>query len=517
MPLENKAAFEITGAKAALHSRYNPVAEAEKYVNSLSLRQGICFFVLIEPGEGYLIPFLQKKIPEAKIIPLHVEDEDVQSILSKAISDTTADKIEIVEWRPSLAAYGKRYLRLLEETAAFIKRADANKRTADYFGKKWFRNFLKNVSLVKEAVVFRPYDGSAGTGTCPPCIVAGAGPSLEESIPLIARMQRRGCFVLAASSAVAALLSGGIVPNMAIATDGGNWALFHLCESFRSGNGGGKPPHEKLLLAITTNAAVPSQAAAFPTLLISDGSRWQNAALKSLGLPFIGMAQRGTVTASAVDLAFALTGGDVFIAGVDLADIDIKSHARPYALDFFTNEASRLRPCYSEAFSRTVDGNSSMNIYAEWFRQMLPAYPRPFFTIGVNNPVFSGLPTWKDAPSMRPFLPELIADGVFEKFEKSEKKAMPVKPNGPPNIGNFSTITDFAAYAAMKSNSSRLIGNIAAGIIKRTRQITVKQVAETLINALDQEAVRELSAILLPDETADKQKIAKEIERVLFC
>jgi hypothetical protein len=508
MPLENRAAFETKiGAKAALHSRYNPVAEAEKYVNSLSLRQGICFFVLIEPGEGYLIPILEKKFPKAKTIPLHVEDEDIQSILSKIIPDTTADRIEIIEWRPSLAAYGKLYLHLLEEAAAFIKRTDANKRTADYFGKKWFKNFFKNVSLIKEAIVFQPRNGSAGTGAVGngitgrgmdkitgeiagnrsvPCIVAGAGPSLEDSIPLIARMQRRGCFVLAASSAVSALFSGGIIPNMVIATDGGNWALFHLCESFRTGNGGGKLPHERPLLAITTNAAVPSQAVAFPTLLISDGSRWQNTALEALGLPFIGMTQRGTVTASAIDLAFALTGGDIFIAGVDLADIDIKSHARPYALDFFTNEASRLRPCYSEAFSRAVDGNSSMNIYAEWFRQLLPSYPKPFFTIGVNNAVFSRLPTWRDAPSMKPFLPELIADGISE-------NCPPEKPNRPPNIGNV------------------------ADIIKQVSQITAKQAAETLIDALDQEAARELSAILLPDETTDKQKIAKEIERVLFC
>ena len=60
----------------SLHSRYNPRAEADRYINSLSLndriRYGkIRFFILIEPGLGYIIAPLKKTAPNAKIISLH--------------------------------------------------------------------------------------------------------------------------------------------------------------------------------------------------------------------------------------------------------------------------------------------------------------------------------------------------------------------------------------------------------------------------------------------------------------
>ena len=383
---------------ALLHSRYNPQAEADRYINALSLDEKIRFCILIEPGLGYMIAPLREKIPGAKIIALHADAPPnappalpppdsrwhpgtgmtVQDFLEKEVPDSAAADIRILEWRPALAVYGGAYRALIEESAEFIKRSDANVRTLTVFGKRWFRNFFKNVEIIRN--VLRPAPLSL------PLIVTGAGPSLEEAIPLIQEGSRQGAFVLAVSSSTAALKAAGIKPNMIVSTDGGLWARFHLLDSFRQA---GTTP-----LAAAMSAALPSQCGNVPILPISDGTLWQTLILKSLAIPFAALPQRGTVAASALDLAFALTSGDIFISGLDLANIGIRSHARPYSLDRFLEEKSaRLNPVYSQTFKRSglLKAGGSYGIYASWFEKQLAAYPKRLYSLGKNSSAFSPL------------------------------------------------------------------------------------------------------------------------------
>jgi len=395
-----------------LHSRYNPQGEAERYIDALPLDGKTRFFILIEPGLGYMVAPLREKAPGAKIIALHagvpstaanpqtpLQPPDarwhpgagmpVQDFLEREIPDTAAAEIRILEWRPALAVYGGAYRSLVEESAAFIKRSDANARTFNAFGKRWFRNFFKNLGIIRN--VIRPAPLSL------PILVAGAGPSLEEAIPLIKENVRHGSlFVLAVSSSAAALKAAGITPGMIISTDGWLWASFHLLDCFRGKSPQGSAPTFPCPLAAAMSAALPSQCAELPVLPISDGSLWQSLILKELKVPFASLPQRGTVSASALDLAFALTSGDIFIAGIDLANSDMRSHARPYSFDRFLEEkAARVNPVYSQAFKRSalLKAGGSYGIYASWFEKQLAAYPKRLYSLGKNNRVFSPLGT----------------------------------------------------------------------------------------------------------------------------
>jgi hypothetical protein len=403
-----------------LHSRYNPAGEAEKYINSLVLREGLLFLILIEPGLGYVIPVLRKRFPSVPIISLHVSDFFAEAnfplsgmvqgasrpptispdtlkpdaawnpgtgiplgrFLEAKLPDTEAAAVGIIEWRPSLAAYGEGYLRILSETVEFIKRSDANKRTLRGFGRRWFRNVFKNLRLLKRILLYTP-------GTLP-LIITGAGPSLEETIPLIREWGKTGAlFILAVSSSVPALLAGGLVPDLVISTDGGGWALFHLYETIR-----GMPREKTSGFAAALTAALPSQYGNIPWLPISDGTGWQELVLKSLRIPFTALTQRGTVTASALDLAFLLTGGRIFITGMDLAHRDIRTHARPYGLERFMEEgASRFRPVYSQSYARSaaLTASGSHAIYAAWFKGQLAAYPKRLCSLGNNHVIFKAL------------------------------------------------------------------------------------------------------------------------------
>jgi hypothetical protein len=394
------------GSSKNLHSRYNPRGEAEKYVNSLVFRGKERFFILIEPGLGYLVPPLRKKNPAARIIALHCVKPDspgeaenrpdsswypgsgrgLQDFLEAEIPDTRAGAVRIIEWRPGLAVFGAAYLKLMEETAEFVKRADANARTAGEFGRRWFRNFFRNLDLLGQILVPSPLSL--------PLVVAGAGPGLEDAIPLIHGGRQKGALlILAASSAAPAMEARGLTPDLVISTDGGNWARLHLNECWRRIFGVGSGGLCTGLAAALT-AALPSQYAQVPILPISDGSLWQKTILSGLEIPFLALPQRGTVSASALDLALYLTGGKIYIAGMDLGLMDIRSHVRPYGFDaLWEQSGGRVNPVYSQTFKRAlgIRTGGSHGIYASWFSRQLEAWPRRLFSLGKNNPVFAGL------------------------------------------------------------------------------------------------------------------------------
>jgi hypothetical protein len=394
-----------------LHSRYNPQAEAERYLDALALPQGIRYFILVEPGLGYTIPLLARRFPRARIFALHAEDPRIfgsayqgrgrasvwspesgtgpADFLEREIPDTPASSLRILEWRPSLNYYGERYLKILSAAAEFVRRSDANSRTAGNFGGRWFRNFLRNQRLLGNFPVF----GQLSL----PALIAGAGPSLEEALPQIRAMgEGKRCFIIAPSSSVMALAAGGVTPDLILSTDGGGWALLHLYECLR-----GDPGRAAPVIAASLSAALPSQCGGLPLLPLGDGSLWQHLVLKTLGIPHLALPQRGTVTASALDLAFSLGVKEACIAGMDLGLRDIRSHARPYSFDRLRAEgACRFRPEYSRAFTRSfgIDGGGSHRIYAAWFRERLQTWKGRLYTLGNNNPVFQELAAWGSRP-----------------------------------------------------------------------------------------------------------------------
>jgi hypothetical protein len=378
-----------------LHSRYQPQLEADRYISALNPGQDIAYFILIEPGLGYLIPSLRALRPNSKIVVLHAdtcfrESESrypdvpawfpdsgmgVQEFLEDKIPDGASARI--IEWRPSLNVYGEMCLKLVRESTEFIKRAEAGRRTGAAFGRRWVRNFFRNLDMLNRALQYRTLDT--------PIIITGSGPGLEASLPEI-RAAREGVFVLAASSSLPALAAGGITPDMTIATDGGGWALLHLHACFRPVPA---PPPTKLALSLC--AAVPSQCAALPVLVLNDGSLWQSIALHSMGIPSVLVPQRGTVSASALELAMVLGKGEIFLAGMDLSVADIRTHARPYGFDhLFFGVASRLRPLYSQYFTRSGDmkAGGSYDVYAAWFKNRIASLPQRIFSMGGNHAVF---------------------------------------------------------------------------------------------------------------------------------
>jgi hypothetical protein len=422
----------------SLHSAYNPQLEARRYIDALKIDNDINCFILIEPGMGYMIPVLREKRPEGKIIVLHADANfktlagvfpgdavwypdggiSAQGFLEAEVPASA--KVRIVEWRPGLNVYGDIILELVRESADFIKRLEAGRRTDAFFGKRWTRNFFRNLALFQNTLMYRKMDM--------PVVITGSGPSLEAVLPGIFAA-RENVFVLAASSSLPALAAGGITPDMVISTDGGGWALTHLYGFFRPLMPKPKPakpkPAKPAILALSLCSAVPSQCSALPLLPMNDGSLWQGIALHAINFPSVLIPQRGTVTASALELALELSGGNIFLAGMDLSVCDIKSHARPNGFDYlFFGSATRLRPVYAQYFVRSglIKAGGSLDVYAAWFKSRLASFPQRVFSLGANHEVFDGI--------ARVDPPEHAGSGGTRAWERFEPVCQDGSPEG---------------------------------------------------------------------------------------
>ncbi|MCL2264860.1 MAG: DUF115 domain-containing protein [Treponema sp.] len=418
---------------------------------------------------------MQERFKKAEIIALHIGDfpahhgtvsinsgkpDDIQKFLETHIPETNTDRIRIIEWRPSLNYYRESYAKLLSQVVQYIKRTDAVERTTAAFGKRWVRNFFKNIENIKDCLLYKE--------TSVPVIITGSGPSLEKALPVIKNAQNR-CLIIAASSSLTALYHNSICPDFIIATDGGSWALRHLYSRFR-----GKTLNETPSLALNLCAALPSQCASLRKLIINDGSLWQSIVLHKLALASVIIPQRGTVTASAVDLALILSGGNIYLAGMDFSFADIMTHVKPYNFDsLFWEQANRFTPFYSEIFSRSflMSQGGSMDIYASWFKNQLDVWEKRIFYLGGSKLFNNG-------------------ETLLESYLKSRGESKNLK-------NNFKT-------AGIKKTSSSLCED---GIQSLLCALKEPQYADKL--------KEELTALLFPREkTASEQDIKSALNEI---
>jgi hypothetical protein len=429
-------------------------------------------FILIEPGLGYLVNALQKKFSNSKIIVLHVEDcfppvnvpsisgtdtSKVQNFLEREVPETDAANIKIIEWRPSMNYYKQAYVSLFSFVVDFLKRTEAGKRTTAAFGKKWFGNFFKNLRNVRETLLYKTMDM--------PVIITGSGPGLEKVIPLIQKKQEE-CLIIAASSSVMALSHYGIRADIVMSTDGGSWALRHIYPFFRKQENN---VENDAAFAVNLCAALPTQCAKNPMLIMNDGSFWQNVILHELSIPSVIIAQKGTVTACAVELALALTSGNIYLAGMDLCVRDMRSHVRPYAFDHLLyDRASRFTPVYSQSFIRSnqIQEGGSFNIYAAWFKKQLASWPKRIFSLGGGSEVFENA---------------LIEEKAGKKNTREYFKAQGVKYD----TANFRKRSADALIAALKNGeyAENLKKELAPLLFPNEKDVTENQLEKAIKEA----------------------------------
>lgn len=375
-----------TAEGVLLHSRYDPAREAARYLERSLGDTRPATLLLLGTGLGYLIAEARRRFAHSRIIAAsaagacreefrreadHYVDLGAtppEAAVAAALAPEDVAGLELLEWEPDLRAargLGERARRAVRET---VSRLNADIATTGFFGRRYLRNAVR-------AALFSAGSRPArrqftGPGERPICIAA-SGPSLERAADWI-RRNRSAVELWALSSAAAALEARGLHPDLLVHQDAGFHATLHLRESTAA-----------VLMPITAAAPPAGGNRRRETLLFDQSSRIERDVFAALGVRPPSTAETGTVAATATALALALSGGPVYLAGLDLCRDDIRAHARPHAFEPLLHaRATRLSPYHSQlaadAFDRSTAAAGDARIreerglgtYAAWFRSL---------------------------------------------------------------------------------------------------------------------------------------------------
>ncbi|MBH0164045.1 motility associated factor glycosyltransferase family protein [Fictibacillus sp. 7GRE50] len=217
-----------------MHSKYDPIKEAETWVDKISLKETINEIIVIGIGLGYHISLLAKKYPNCFIqvfefnysfIKWGIERNKFTNLIENKnvflnyASDTSAllnqlskhligsiDNLLI--YKPSLELIESNIIRLSLESYLIKKRTIREQKAA------LTQNFNKNNDLKDKDI-----SSCLGIYNNSPTILVSAGPSLTKQLPLLKKASMRGAKIVCVGTALIPLIKADIIPNLIMISD----------------------------------------------------------------------------------------------------------------------------------------------------------------------------------------------------------------------------------------------------------------------------------------------------------
>lgn len=383
----------------ALHSRFNPVREAEKVAASLPTDSAIV--VLGGFGLGYVAEALLKEAPNRPLVIAEADEkvleraatvrniestisnpsvkivlgDDLKNIDNHLTGGPVGSKISLIIWRPSERTNPHWYNALKQIVVSIQKRREINSGTLERFGGLWVRNLASNVSILPRALSLPTWEGKFED--IPALVVAG-GPSVESVLPELSDIARSH-LVIVVDTAVPAVIRAGVKPDLIAAVDPQYWNTRHL--DWCAEQAGNCP----ILAEAATHPAVFRILSGRPLLIRTKfplGTLLEDAARIHGELK-----AGGSVATAAWELARFLGCKPLSIVGLDLGFPDGRTHFSgslssewPHlhsgrvlpAEQFFFHSLYDASPYYAKSYKdENVLTNLRMDIYASWFAESI--------------------------------------------------------------------------------------------------------------------------------------------------
>jgi hypothetical protein len=194
------------------------------------------------------------------------------------------------------------------------------------FGKRWYLNTLANLERAERC--------SLDLAPVARAAVAGAGPSLEGQIEELQKLRPRP-FLIAADTALPALLGRGLTPELVVSIDCQLSSYHHFLQ--------GLPRRVPLVLDLAS-PPVLTRLANRILFFASAHPLAQYLSARFRPLPFLDTSG-GNVAQAAVSVALALGARELFLLGLDFSYPEGKPYSRgTYLYPLFGSNASRLAP-----------------------------------------------------------------------------------------------------------------------------------------------------------------------------
>lgn len=357
-----------------LHSFYNPIKEAERFVNSIENIFDPSFILITEPALSYCLQFLKERFPNSKIccirfcLDFYEFNKNWDKVFYTELPPTKDRNINLSEeifnymgedgiaaclflsWKASDRAFIEESNFAWNEIKKSVLKSRSVLGTRNYFAKRWTKNALRFSLFSNKTATIQK-----GTEDI---LICASGPSLKSSIKLIKKYRKR-FFLIAVSSALTPLVDNEIIPDLCISTDGGYYAKQHISFSLI---------HHKIPLAI------PGEGCCFASVMNNNtiiplfyGDGISEDILRAVNFTGINAKRNGSVSGTALELALNLTDGKIFYCGLDLAFSKTYAHTQPNELE--KNDSrfdGRLAPLETRITASNIN-TSSIEIYRSWF------------------------------------------------------------------------------------------------------------------------------------------------------
>ena len=507
---ENGAVYTANVNGKFIHSKYNPIHEAEQILRSdfflQSKNKTACVFYGL--GLGYLpeMYILQNSKADAVIVEPDIflflfflasrplfsffEHKNIALLLG-VYPDEVLNAFEDMQWQDYNIF---KQTSVMEVSASWFseleilqKRRDGkkniNKNTLKKFGTIWTKNFFKNLPQLEHFINVSAFNNTFNDYSA---LIIAAGPSLNSVLPLIKQYSDK-FIVIAADTAVRACLHSGITPDFILFMDAQYWNYLHIADM-----------NIESSILITELAVYPPVFRKKTKATVLASSVFPFAKLIEEKIGGIGkIVTGGSVATACWDFARILGVKEIIALGLDLGFPAFKTHFKgsrfeeeenKKSMRFKTAESASHIALYSahpeiaESYCGSVLTDARMKMYAWWFESKLAEFPAP--------KTFNLMPQGLKIPNM-----SALTEKEFLKKAEMSVCNFTVKQN------KINTILNFA-----KQQNKKNIKTVLSDIKKELSQI------ETLVNkALMLSA--DLSALNMQNSET-KNRLCNELKRI---
>jgi len=350
-----------TGYKSALykgrilHSNYNPVKEAERFVRRSLTSPFPSIIVLMGAGLGYISKIIKQLYPYTKLLCIYYAKEifdqssfkgdifwhphskyDLTNFLRKNIHEIETEGLQFLEWPPCADIFQNISWTAHLSLKQVLKELAGGLFTTVASGKLWIRNSLFNFLSINTPLQGNPCRKKL------PVLIAASGPWLAQAIPLIKRFRQK-LNLWALPSALLCLAENHIIPDLVVMTDPRYYAAYHLhfAKVYNP------------IIAMPLSAALGIWRIKARVYLFAQPNFFEQSFLSYAQIQIPNIPLNGTVAGTALDLALSFSQKPIIIAGLDFCFKDIISHVQPNAfcsLLYYTSK--RLTPHYHLSFIR---------------------------------------------------------------------------------------------------------------------------------------------------------------------
>ena len=272
------------------------------------------------------------------------------------------------------------YKKIDDRIRAWSMRDDVNTATHKRFGQRWVRNLSRNMGAIRDVPGVSCLSDLALNNRLP-VFLAAAGPSLDKITPLLQDIYKR-CLIVAVDTSLRFFVKNGIEPDFVLVVDSQFWNCRHLDRCV--------PKKEGKTALVAESAVYP------PVFSLPFKHRFLCSSMFPLGSfiekqvdPKGRLGAGGSVATTAWDFARMLGASEIWIAGLDLAFPDFKTHFRGARFEERSNsESNRFNPVEKWIVRALRDGfpfkarscrgaqvltDRRLSLYAAWFESQFSA------------------------------------------------------------------------------------------------------------------------------------------------